>query len=295
MNNNSNDDSEETTDLTGKYGENVLNPERFIQQSETKIQELTNKKEELERQLNENPDDDDLKSEVETAIRQMDQLLEEREQAITERNKESRSLREQTEELKEEYQSELGKIKEKRKNAEEIEERLSNLEDTASDLLDRTTSSALGEQFAERKKELETPLRGWKIASALSIFLLLGASWIIYTDIGSSTGGITSNITKIGLLLPISVAVWFCVSNYTRQKRLIEEYEFKARMAISLVGFREALDNELDGNSDELIAEFMINTMENIYTNPQDNINSDEENPDPQSTQTALLELIRNS
>ena len=200
-----------------------------------------------------------------------------------------------------EVQNEYEKIEEKRERFEnsldqidETQNDIENLEETAKGLIERTTSAALGEQFAERKSELESNLIYWKYGSVSSIGLLLISSAIIYIDIISSGSTLITNLSKIALILPISVAVWFTVSNYSRQKRLMEEYEFKARVALSLSGFREVLNKETPEEDDEIVAEFVVKTMDKIYSNPQQNIN-DESNEDSPLTigQKPLVEVIK--
>ena len=176
----------------------------------------------------------------------------------------------------------LNKIEDKREELEKREENIEQLEDSAEGLLERTTSSALGEQFADRKSELEESLKYWKYGSVLSILALIAVSGGIYYDISTSQASFNMNLSKIVLVIPISVAVWFTVSNYRRQKRLAEEYEFKARMALSLSGFRQVLKEDEVNEDSEVVANFVKETMEKIYSNPQKNVldlNEGEDDP----------------
>ncbi|WEL18628.1 hypothetical protein SVXHr_2480 [Halorhabdus sp. SVX81] len=166
------------------------------------------------------------------------------------------------------------------KDIEEQKDQLDDLEETARGLISRTTSASLGEQFAGRKEELQNSLIWWKIGSIVSIVLLLLSSAIVYINIISSDNNYILNFSKVALLLPVSVAVWFTVSNYSRQKRLMEEYEFKARMALSLEGFLGVLEERLNVDSEEEKLEFFLNTVENIYSNPQKNIRNDANSDD---------------
>jgi|GEM_PF-896278 len=195
-----------------------------------------------------------------------------------------------------ELQNKNQSIEEKIRNIDETHTKIKELEDTARGLLKRSTSAALGEQFAGRKNELESNLKYWKYASIGSIVLLLASSIAIYYDIVASSSGAIANLSKIALILPVSVTVWFSVSNYSRQKRLMEEYEFKARMALSVTGFKEVIQEETTEENDDMVAEFMVDTMEKIYSNPQQNILSNEEpgTEDPLTTgQRPLVDAIK--
>lgn len=210
--------------------------------------------------------------------------------------KEAASLLDEVEEGYQEIQKKQDDFKETLEEVDQTHEEIEELEDSVRGLLERSTSAALGEQFAGRKSELESNLRYWRYASIGSIVILLLSSAVIYHDIVVSNGNATSNLSKIALILPISVAVWFSVSNYSRQKRLMEEYEFKARMALSLTGFREVLQKETTEENNDLVAEFVVDTMEKIYSNPQENIRSDGQTgqDDPLTTgQRPLVEVIK--
>jgi len=181
-------------------------------------------------------------------------------------------------------------------DVEETQEKIEELEESARGLLERSTSSALGEQFSERKSELERNLVYWKAASIGSILILMGSAGAIYYDIITSDSTVVLNLSKIAIILPISVAVWFSVSNYSRQKKLMEEYEFKARMALSLTGFREVLQEETTDENDEIVAEFVVESMNKIYSNPQENIQATEQNEQNSPLtpgQKPLVELIQ--
>ena len=48
----------------------------------------------------------------------------------------------------------------------------------------------------------------------------------------------------------------------------MEEYEFKANIALSLLGFREVLREEIPEEEQEKVGEFVIQTLDKIYQNP---------------------------
>lgn len=197
------------------------------------------------------------------------------------------------ERLVDELSEEKKELSERLGEIEESQERLKELEKNASALLDKSTGTALGKQFADRKSELESNLKIWAAASVSSILVLIASAAYVFREIESVSGGVSINLAKVALLLPVSVAVWFSVSNYSRQKKLMEEYEFKSRMALSIGGFREVLNKE--STDDRLVSLFIISTMEKIFSNPQKNIteNDGSEEESPTSNQTALLEMIR--
>jgi len=194
-----------------------------------------------------------------------------------------------------EIDDKLDDLEEKQEKIESKEEKIEQLEESAEGLLERTTSSALGEQFADRKSELEETLKYWKYGSVMSILALIAVAGGMYYDISTSQASLNYNLSKIVLVIPISVAVWFTVSNYRRQKRLAEEYEFKARMALSLSGFRQVLKQDEVSEDSEVVANFVKETMEKIYSNPQKNVvnlNENGENDPVLDAQKPTVSLI---
>jgi prefoldin subunit 5 len=208
-------------------------------------------------------------------------------------SKRSETLLDQLESEYEKIEKKQESLEESLNQVEEAETQVEDLEETARGLLEKSTSAALGDQFADRKSELESNLVYWKAGSIGTIILLVVASGGIYADIVFNGSNFSTNLSKALLIVPISVAVWFSVSNYTRQKRLMEEYEFKARMALSLSGFREVLQNDTTNDNDELVAEFVVDTMERIYTNPQQNVRSATNNAESDPTSTDRKPLFR--
>lgn len=207
---------------------------------------------------------------------------------------------ERLDELISEVESEKSDIGNIKQEAETLEQEVRDLKNLGSDLVEGVASASLGEQFEKRKQELEGTLRYWKAGSLASILFLISVSGLIYQDLSAGTGDdISLFLSKIVLILPASVLVWFTVSNYNRQKRLMHEYEFKKNVALSLMGFREMLENEVSDSDEEVITQFIVDTLQTVYSNPQENISQadSEESPDKATlgTQTALLDLVRKS
>lgn len=75
----------------------------------------------------------------------------------------------------------------------------------------------------------------------------------------------------------------------------MEEYEFKSNIALSLMGFREVLREELPEDERDKIGQFVIDTMEKIYSDPIETINSAEQNEDNgELTQNSIASLLNN-
>ncbi|ATU08789.1 coiled-coil domain-containing protein [Methanohalophilus portucalensis] len=155
---------------------------------------------------------------------------------------------------------------------QELIENNKELESKITDLLSSAVGGALGKTFGERKSELKDSEIFWKNATFVAILILFGAAGALYFEILSGVDETATIISKISLLIPASAAVWFTASNYNRERKLLEEYAFKSSLSLSLDSYRKVLNEELDGDERVKIAEFLINSMEKIYSSPLENI-----------------------
>ena len=210
------------------------------------------------------------------------------------------------EKLEEELEQQSNSFENRLQRTEEYEEKIQSLledaeklrEDT-SQLVKERVGEALGDVFTQRRKELERSMRVWLVGSILSILLLLFASRQVYLDISSGAQGIIA-LSKLAILIPISVAVWFTVSNYSRQRKLMQEYEFKSNIALSLRGFREVLRDDVPEGDEEIVAEFMISSLDKVYSDPMQNLseniekNSDGTPATPTQHSADLMKILQN-
>lgn len=76
------------------------------------------------------------------------------------------------------------------------------------------------------------------------------------------------------LITPLFALGVFGVANYSRERRLAEQYAFKAVSASTVEGSIALLDRSLDGISDELkhekVTDFAIETVKCIHQEPQE-------------------------
>lgn len=261
-------------------------------------EEITTMTEFLEKYKQADSTDTDELSELSRQVDKLQSRLgaekarrEEREENVEELVSE---LRQQREEL----QDRISRADELEEDISATKEEIDRLREDTSQLVKERVGEALGEEFEKQSEKLEQSMTFWMRTSWVTIVILLATSALIYIDI--TTGG-QSNVTvlsKIALLIPISVAVWFSVSNYSRQRKMMQEYEFKSNIAASLRPFKEMVD---DNSEDELVAEFIVETVNKVYSDPLQNIG--EANGETQGNQTpvtpgqsstSLIQALRN-
>jgi hypothetical protein len=163
------------------------------------------------------------------------------------------------------------------------------LESKVIELLSLAVGGALGKTFGERKSELNRSESFWKKATFIAIIFLFSAAGLVYYELSTGIDETTVVMSKIALLIPASAAIWFTASNHNRERKLLEEYAFKSSISLSLDSYRKVLNEELSDGERDKIPEFLINSMEKIYSSPLENISK---HPSSDNIEVSLLEKI---
>lgn len=167
----------------------------------------------------------------------------------------------------------IRKTEEQSVELENLNNESKSLQNDVRDIMVGAIGTSLGENFNERKGELERSSKIWALATFGFVGILLLFSWLVFQDLTGSTDFGLATISKATVILPALVGVWFSANNYSRTRKLLEEYAFKATVSHSLEPFQEVLEKQLPGDENaDLITEFMVRSMVQIYTNPTDNI-----------------------
>jgi hypothetical protein len=140
------------------------------------------------------------------------------------------------------------------------------------ELVNKAMGGRLGKDFGERKKELVSSERNWRIASTVAIILLFLAAGVVLFELVIGTGDSSVLISRLSLLIPASVAVWFTSSNHNRERKLLEDYAFKAIIALTLNPYRDVLKEELPEDDQNIVCNFIVETIQKLYSSPLENI-----------------------
>ena len=80
---------------------------------------------------------------------------------------------------------------------------------------------------------------------------------------------------KLSLTVPLGFAITFCTVQYSRERRLEEEYAFKSSVSVSLNPYRDLIHSmlEKDGTNDQKkYTDFVIDSVTNVFTPPTDKV-----------------------
>jgi N-formylglutamate amidohydrolase len=80
---------------------------------------------------------------------------------------------------------------------------------------------------------------------------------------------------KLSLTVPLGFALTFCTVQYSRERRLEEEYAFKSSISVSLNPYRDLIHSilEEDGATDQTkYSDFVVDAVRNVFTPPTDKV-----------------------
>jgi hypothetical protein len=161
------------------------------------------------------------------------------------------------------------------KNKTETEDLISNLkelQDQINDQITRATGFSLFHSFQTRQEAIAKSKRFW--AGALAVVILASVGWTIFLYYHTEKID-TIFYLKISMALPLIYAIAFCNLQYSRERRLEEEYAFKSNISISLIPYKELVEKLVNkGNPAEVekFALFVIESVNRVFTSPTERI-----------------------
>lgn len=142
---------------------------------------------------------------------------------------------------------------------------------------ERQIAYTLSEQFSEKTDSLKRPIWSYLLLIiSLPIYLSLQNMDYVELLLKPASNEIYWHTIFMLLLtkLPIVFLIFFVLNEYTKAKKLFEEYEHKRIMAATLVNNLERLKNELHADEKDLL-ELIKVPFEKIFDNPVHSIYGD--------------------
>lgn len=173
------------------------------------------------------------------------------------------------------YQKDFTEIKEQNKdslkNAEKAKKLMEEIlakEAEINRLLGQANDGSLGAKFHERQEKIQNYSY---IFIVLIIVALVATSWWTFRVFKTYT--VQDWMTFVMNMIRTSPAwflVWWLIGRYTNERKLQEEYAFKAAVAMSMRNHSELLNDSDKGNQDERATRQIMlqRALENIYKNP---------------------------
>lgn len=247
--------------------------------SKATIDELTKK---FEAKLAEESESfSDLTSKTKATITTFQTGIEERLTTIVEDIRSSSSklvseAREKLTELEEQLSERSeGTIGANKKKTDDLLDELAKLKEEVKAQIQQATGFALFGAFQARQNEIVGSKRFWARAIGGLVALSIAVTiWIAYEAKFYSAHDFAFWI-KLSLTIPIGYAIAFCTVQYGRERRLEEEYAFKASISVSLNPYRDLVRSILQNNAagdQTKYVDFVIESVKSVFTSPTDKV-----------------------
>jgi hypothetical protein len=163
-------------------------------------------------------------------------------------------------------------VRDNKASTAELIATLKQLEDQIKDQIVRATGHSLFHSFQTRQDTLVRSKEFWVKAIVVCVILAIGLPvFVIYT---SSTHDFIFFL-KLSMSIPIIYALSFCTLQYSRERKLEEEYAFKASISISLEPYKDLVSkliNPAEQTEREKFATFIIESVSKVFTSPTDKV-----------------------
>jgi hypothetical protein len=187
--------------------------------------------------------------------------------------------------------------RELKENFDELTNNNNELSETIKDQLGLVSMEILANSFFEeagKLKESSHKWFWWLFGSMVALLLsVIGvATWQI---IAEDTLFQLSFLIRIPIITPVLYFLIFVAKQYGRDRKLLDEYTFKASVARSFEAYRKLLREEDESaESDKQKIDFIIETIRNIYSSPMNNIRENGEKSKDDEIGLGTLSKITN-
>lgn len=139
-------------------------------------------------------------------------------------------------------------------NAEEVRKMMGYIAD-----------GTLSHSFNKRKEDLSKQITKWFWACVIITILAIGWVCAVFFWLSANTGNEWADILINGIKSsPLFLLLGFSISQYQKERNLMEEYAFRESVAVTLTAYLEQMPEKEDGDKRKML----ISTVEQLYTKP---------------------------
>lgn len=156
------------------------------------------------------------------------------------------------------------------KDTEDLIFNLQELENQIKDQIQKATGYSLFTSFQTRQENISRNKSKWLLYIGVLIALSIGlAGFIGFTH---STHDLAFYL-KLSISLPLIFAISFCTVQYSRERKLEEEYAFKSNISISLVPYKELIEKlSTTDEQKQRYTTFLIESISRVFTSPTEKV-----------------------
>lgn len=144
---------------------------------------------------------------------------------------------------------------------------LQRRENDIKDQMAKVTGLGLFGSFRRRMEDVVGSKTIWIWGVALTLLSIVGLTAVIAWTFKEIDGAF---YLKLSIYMPLLIGIIFCTKNYGHERQLEEEYAFKSSISLSLVPFKELVEKSTGDK--EKYADFLIGSINNIFTSPTDKV-----------------------
>lgn len=123
----------------------------------------------------------------------------------------------------------------------------------------------LSHSFNKRKENIKRSEKLWMWISLGTLALLIAWVCVVFIWLSANTGIVWADILINGIkAAPLAFAFGFALTEYSKERNLLEEYAFREAVAVTLTAYL----NQLDGEISEEQKRLLTSTVEKLYTKP---------------------------
>jgi hypothetical protein len=129
--------------------------------------------------------------------------------------------------------------------------------------------------FNARQKSISKDKYLWVGAITVLVIVVVGLTYMIALHAGQGDLHSAAFWIKLSMNVPLGFLISFCTIQYNRERRLEEEYAFKASISVSLTPYRDLIYQILekdDAIKDGSYTTFVIDSVRNIFSSPTEKI-----------------------
>jgi hypothetical protein len=148
---------------------------------------------------------------------------------------------------------------------------LDELEGRIREAIERATGYTLFHAFQKRQLDIAKAKNFWAVALAFCVLLSLIASGYFIYSLQFVTEYNVAFYMKLSISIPLIYAIAFCNLQYSRERKLEEEYAFKSSVSISLDPYQKLVAGLVDKAQPEELAKytaFIIESVNRVFTSP---------------------------
>ncbi len=152
---------------------------------------------------------------------------------------------------------------------------LGELEGRIRESVERATGYTLFHSFQKRQLDIARSKRFWGYTLGIVVVISLIASGFFIWSLQFVQAYNAAFYLKLSVSVPLIYAIAFCNVQYSRERRLEEEYAFKSTISISLDPYQKLVEKLVDKTKPEELAKytaFIIDSVSRVFTSPTEQI-----------------------